>query len=326
MIDGPWGREVAAGVGALREAVRLVSGIRRDMRHDALVKVDRSPVTVADFSVQAVVVHRLAAAFPGDQIVAEEDSSALRADDGEEIFAQVLNCVRRSIPTACADQVLQAIDRGAGDPADRFWTLDPIDGTKGFIRGEHFAIALSLIVDGCVQVGILACPHLSMVHSRRGTMAVAVRGQGAVALGLEDGDGKDRAPIRVSAVREPTAARVLRSRDPGHVDGSRLDRFVERLGAAVPPVPMDSQAKHAALAIGQADLMLRLPTTTDFRELIWDQAAGTLAIEEAGGCVTDLNGEPLDFGAGRTLARNTGIVASNRWLHQSALDAIRQSS
>jgi 3'(2'), 5'-bisphosphate nucleotidase len=87
---------------------------------------------------------------------------------------------------------------------------------------------------------------------------------------------------------------------------------------------LDSQAKYMLLAAGQGELYLRLlsPKQPDYREKIWDQAAGSLIIEEAGGQVTDLAGQPLDFIAGRTLANNRGILASNRLLHSAALAAL----
>jgi 3'(2'), 5'-bisphosphate nucleotidase len=88
---------------------------------------------------------------------------------------------------------------------------------------------------------------------------------------------------------------------------------------------MDSQAKYAVLAAGHGELYLRLlsPKQLDYREKIWDQAAGSLIVEEAGGRVTDLHGHPLDFSAGRELRNNRGILASNGLLHSIALKALK---
>jgi 3'(2'), 5'-bisphosphate nucleotidase len=108
-----------------------------------------------------------------------------------------------------------------------------------------------------------------------------------------------------------------------------LDTFneiVRTLGVEAAPVLMDSQAKHAVIAAGRADLLLRLPARPDFRDKIWDQAAGTVILEEAGGRVTDRRGIELDFRAGRTLVRNEGLVASNGHLHSAVLKVLRQSS
>jgi 3'(2'), 5'-bisphosphate nucleotidase len=89
---------------------------------------------------------------------------------------------------------------------------------------------------------------------------------------------------------------------------------------------MDSQAKYAVLAAGAGDLLFRLlsPKQPDYREKIWDQAAGSLVVEAAGGRISDLDGQPLDFTAGRTLARNRGVLASNGYLHEAALQALRR--
>ena len=88
---------------------------------------------------------------------------------------------------------------------------------------------------------------------------------------------------------------------------------------------MDSQAKYGLLASGGGELLLRLisPARVDYKEKIWDQAAGSLVVEEAGGQVTDLDGRALDFSQGATLARNRGVVASNGQLQELALSSIR---
>ena len=54
--------------------------------------------------------------------------------------------------------VCDLIDRGGGEAEKRFWALDPIDGTKGFLQGDPYAIALALIVDGEIKLGVLGCP------------------------------------------------------------------------------------------------------------------------------------------------------------------------
>jgi len=72
-------------------------------------------------------------------------------------------------------------------------------------------------------------------------------------------------------------------------------------------------------------VLLRLisPSRLDYREKIWDQAAGSIVVTEAGGRITDLNGRPLDFSHGRTLAQNRGILATNGQLHDAVLSALR---
>ena len=72
-----------------------------------------------------------------------------------------------------------------------------------------------------------------------------------------------------------------------------------------------------------ADVYLRLPTRADYREKIWDHAAGALIVTEAGGRVTDVDGRPLDFTRGSSLLDNRGVLATNGLLHDRVLKAIR---
>jgi 3'(2'), 5'-bisphosphate nucleotidase len=89
---------------------------------------------------------------------------------------------------------------------------------------------------------------------------------------------------------------------------------------------MDSQAKYAVLAAGGAEILLRLLSERQpsYREKIWDQAAGSIILEEAGGQISDLDGKPLDFTTGRALNNNRGILASNGRLHDAALEALQK--
>ena len=98
-----------------------------------------------------------------------------------------------------------------------------------------------------------------------------------------------------------------------------------RIGITAPPFRMDSQAKYAVVARGEADIYLRLPTRADYREKIWDHAAGALIVTEAGGVVTDSAGRPLEFRQGRELAANRGVVVSNGRLHAQIIEAIGSS-
>jgi 3'(2'), 5'-bisphosphate nucleotidase len=324
-----WREEFEVGLAAVREGALLARAIRRHASETSLLKPDQSPVTIADFAVQALIAHRLGQMFPDDPLVAEEESAALRTSAGQPMLDAVLASVRRTAPELDATRVLNLIDRGRAAPAERFWTLDPVDGTQGFVRGDQYVVALALIVGGHVAVGMIACPalHCPMPApdedaNEIGWIACAVRGGGASAAPIHDGAFS---PLHVSPHHDPSAARVLRSFDTSHIDLLRFNAIVETLGVENSPRLMDSQAKHALIAAGAADLLIRTPATKTFRDKIWDQAAGTLIVEEAGGRVTDLNGAPLDFGAGRLLATNEGLVASNGWLHHVALAAVQEA-
>jgi 3'(2'), 5'-bisphosphate nucleotidase len=152
-----------------------------------------------------------------------------------------------------------------------------------------------------------------------GSIMFAIRNQGAFRGSLL---GREFVPIHVSSCCEASRAHVLRSFESAHVDPGVFNEIVTILNVQTPPVLMDSQAKYALIAQGQADLLIRVPATRQYREKLWDHAAGTILVEEAGGCVTDLHGVPLDFAAGHVLARNDGVIASNGHLHAAALNAV----
>jgi len=323
--------EIDFALNAVSQAASLVRHIQSEMVMPSLTKDDLSPVTIADYASQALVARLLAEAFPNDPLVAEEDASGLRpSGDGDDRQAEFLERVTHYIsalaPEATPQVVCAWIDRGAAAPARRFWALDPIDGTKGFLRGDQYAVALALVVDGQVQLGALGCPNLSDAFRPDphgpGSLLIAARGQGTWVTWLE-GNG-DFEPLHVSKRTDPSLARLLRSFESGHTDVDRIVDFSTALGIRAAPVRMDSQAKYAVLASGKADLLLRLlsPARPDYREKIWDQAAGALILEEAGGKITDLEGKPLDFAAGRTLANNRGVLASNGLLHSAALNGL----
>ncbi len=316
---------------AVRQAAQLVRHVQQALVTPVLTKQDRSPVTVADFTSQALVGSLLSRVFPEDLMVAEEDSAALRAPGSEETLERVTSFLREIVPQADPDKVCTWIDHGRVDTAKRFWTLDPIDGTKGFLRRDQYAVALALVIDGRVQIGVLGCPNLVNGHrpdlEGEGSLVIAVRGQGAwttsmAALPVSRGDYER---LHVSSQNKAAQARLLRSFESGHTNVSQIDLFAQELGIQAEPVRMDSQAKYAVLAAGQGELMLRLlsPDQPKYQEKIWDQAAGSLVLEEAGGCISDLDGKALDFTTGRALCNNRGILASNTHLHASALAALK---
>ena len=324
----PYSVEKEHAYQAIVRAAALCRRVQADMvEPTSAEKADRSPVTVADYASQAVICKELADAFPDDPVVAEETSEGLRAPDRTQMLAQVNHYVATSLPEATPDDVCDWIDYGGADPCPRFWTLDPIDGTKGFLRGEQYAVALALIVDGQVQVGALACPNLPLDLDRPGgpcgVIFLAVHGQGAEMLLLDD--PSSARSISVASLDDPSAARFVESVESGHANHAAHESLAQTLGITQPSVRLDSQAKYGAVARGDAAIYLRLPSpkTPDYRERIWDHTAGVLIIEEAGGRVTDALGAVLDFSQGRRLENNRGIVASNGHLHAAILDAIK---
>ncbi len=330
MLDSP---EAQFAVEAVREASFLARRIQREMVTAALTKDDRSPVTVADFAVQALVARRLAERLPGSTLIGEENAETLRLEEGIETLDQITSFIRSAVSDATPEEVCNLVDRGSGKPAETFWTLDPIDGTKGFLRREQYAIALALVQNGKVELGVLGCPELSNSQlgggpqasaEAGGSLIAATRGAGTWCRPLTENQSWQR--LAISTRSKVNSARILRSVEKSHTNVDEIGQLVAKLGITAAPVPMDSQAKYAVLAAGQGDVLLRLisPSRPDYREKIWDQAAGSIVIEEAGGRITDLDGKPLDFSHGRTLAKNRGIVATTGLLHDTILSALRE--
>jgi len=316
-------------VEAVTAAAKLTAAVRAERVDPAtFAKADRSPVTIADFGSQALICQRLREVFPADAVVGEEDADALRTPEGATTLAAVTAQVRRLLPGAGAADVCDWIDAGRGAVGRRFWTLDPIDGTKGFLRDDQYAIALALVVDGLVEVAALACPALPLAADRRGspvgTLFIAVRGQGTRMAPLGAGVSGEGVPIHVARGTGSRGLRFTESVEAAHSDQARHAVLARAVGISAPPLRMDSQAKYGALARGDAALYLRLPSprTPDYREKIWDHAAGSRIVEEAGGRVTDATGRPLDFAGGRAMSGSRGIVVSNGELHERVLAAL----
>lgn len=318
-------RELETALAAVSLASTICRNVQASVSPETLEKRDRSPVTVADYASQAVICRTLRDAFPGDPIVAEEDARELRSGENAVVLERIVRELAAADVAAGESEILDWIDSGNHDgTASRFWTLDPIDGTKGFLRQDQFAISLALIVDGMIQVAALACPNLSSPDAwdnARGVVFSAVRGQGTQVRPL-DLPGVTPHTVLVSSTSTTAQARMCESFESGHSAHDQSAVVRERLGITQPPVRMDSQAKYAAVARGEADIYLRLPTRKDYVEKIWDHAGGVLVVEEAGGRVSDIDGRPLDFTQGTGLKNNRGVLVTNGLLHDAVLEAV----
>jgi HAL2 family 3'(2'),5'-bisphosphate nucleotidase len=318
--------EHTTGLAAVLAAARLCQAVRDEMERGQgagdLDKADRSPVTVADFGAQALVCRQIRAAFPRDEIVAEEDSALLRQESNQVVLARVVELVQRQVAEASAEAILDWIDLGAGQPTGRCWVLDPIDGTAGFLRGGQYAIALALIEEGRPRHAFLACPALPYAGAV-GLVLVAERGAGVRVIDL---GGRELGPVQASSQADPRLARLAESFDAAHTNRGLAADLASSLAITAEPARLDSQAKYALVALGQAEIYLRAPNTRspNYRESIWDHAAGALVVEEAGGRVSDVTGRPLDWTAGRRLEHNVGVLATNGPLNERVLAALAE--
>jgi 3'(2'), 5'-bisphosphate nucleotidase len=188
--------------------------------------------------------------------------------------------------------VLEAIDSpDASSPTDGaaesqgFWALDPIDGTKGYLRGQQYAVCLAYIEFGTPVVAVMGCPNLPRDFSAPldgrdpvGTMYFAIRGDGLFETGCA-GDRRDGRPVRISRLEhdpeEPIT--ICEAVEVSRRDSQGAAAIVSHLGAGAAVLRLDSQCKYAVVARGQADAFIRLPGSGEKGDWIWDRHRRRLA-------------------------------------------------
>ncbi len=317
-------QELAVRLVVARRAARAAGDICNRIRasfsqQDLAHKVGREPVTVADYVSQAIITWHLRREFPEDRLIAEEAGSALRDGEHGELvpaverrFSEAMDAVG-SGETLKAEEILDLLDNRGGSGSIT-WVVDPIDGTKGYLRGDQYAVAVGLLYAGQPVAGVLGCP--------------AWPGGAAVFFGQQGkGSWRETAvapePIAVSASSRSAELRILASVESSHGDPVVVRGVREALGIAK-TVRVDSQAKYGYVATGGAEIYLRPQSTPGYQEKVWDHVAGVAVVEAAGGTVTDIDGKPLDFSRGSTLDDNRGVLATHGRLHSQVVEAIRQ--
>jgi len=318
-------RELQTAVTAVRQAAIVCRSVQSAMTTASLAKKDKSPVTVADFGSQAVICRRLQLDFPDDPVIGEEGAAELRLPSGVDFLNRTVHECAAAGVVASAVEICDWIDRGGtSEYSPRFWTLDPIDGTKGFLRKEQYAISLALLVNGQIEIGVLGCPNMPFENKPDGTgvLAWAVRGHGAWMQPMSE---PDATPTRmtVTQISKTADMRFCESVESGHSSHDWSGLIASELGMQLEPIRMDSQCKYLAVARGDADLYLRLPTRKGYQEKIWDHAGGILVVREAGGEVTDIDGKAPDFRQGSSLTQNEGMVVTNGLAHAAVIAAIK---
>lgn len=322
--------ELKTGREAVLQAMRISRTVQKELaREDCITKKDKSPVTIADFTAQAIVCKILTDHFPHIPIVGEERSDALKKPEHQEVLDKIIHYIENDGKISKIlnrENLFQSIDLGGGEPTNQIsWTLDPVDGTKGFLRGEQFAIALALIVEGEVKLGILGCPNLTLPNqqSNQGYLFFSIKTQGTQLLNVESGETQN---VNCSSITDSKMMRFVESYESSHSNQEMQLQIARTLEMERDPVRLDSQVKYGIVATGNAEIYLRIPNpkTPDYREKIWDHAAGSLVVEEAGGVVTDIFGKKLDFSAGKTLKDNSGVFASVPSIHGRILEIIKE--
>ncbi len=301
-------------------AMDICSSIRSQMQvSDTLIKSDLSPVTVADLAVQAFFTSSLAAIEPALPLLGEENQEKHADREIYKRCAGFLQQFQLAVPLEDIEELF--LNRTVGNNND-CWILDPIDGTKGYLRNAQYAVALALRSKGRIVLGMVGAPNLKKVKemsSSRGFVFFAQAGRGAKIYNPETDEFKE---IHVSDEIVPARIRVVASFEKEHASQEEEERILKQAGITSEVLRIDSIIKYCLIASGMAELYLRIPHNREYRAKVWDHAAGDLILSEAGGRVSDLYGNFLNYNNGLYLCGNFGILATNGAIHNNLLKNI----
>lgn len=263
---------------------------------NAHTKPDKTLVSQVDLFVQAAITHYLSDLTPSVPILGEETPELLHThvEIRDKIEQQLLGLGINQDSVTLLGRSTHTVTQ------KEFWCLDPIDGTRGFLRGDHYAIALARIKNGRAVQSFLCCPRL---HGH----GVIFTGQHGAFDARCLATGQKLNPHRQVGVADPV---LIESLELGPLNEAYTEQLKSSLTWTEPNVRMDSQSKYGALTLGDAHCYLRPPRTLGAHEFSWDHAAGAHLVEMAGGRVTDFSGRPLDFSTGAHLSNNLGVLAT----------------
>lgn len=314
------------------QAVQQATILCREVQHNSLRsmnklsqdKGDTEPVTMADYGAQAIICRAIAQHFPEDAVLSEEAGEQFVALTTDRQKAEIINLLTTILDVnVVQDDIIRWLDHGSEQQARRTWIIDPIDGTKGFIAMRHYAIGIGIVEAGQPTGAFIAAPGygdgvsgdddeglLFYVHDAQ-AYQMPLMGGAAQAITVSD--------------RQAAPFKLVQSYEKSHSNKERMARartLAQMQDAHI--LELDSMEKYALVANGDADAYMRLPNIGSNRpHMVWDHAPGAALVLAAGGNVTDLNGQPLDFSQGHTLPTK-GMLVSNGHIHQRLLDAIAQ--
>lgn len=322
MLSTPLLETALRAVSASVRAIALVT--QHPLGRVPCIKSDGSPVTAGDVAAQAAAAIVLRRELGLAGVVGEESPTSLEGPDAQAMRALASTAVARAVGGFDGDPLEALAWRAPADARTGFWTLDPIDGTKGYRSSRHYAVCLAHVDAHGVTHGVLGLPtlvadmDLSRVGEPPGVLIAATRGGGSWLH-----DPATLAPLR-RVQRGPMqgALRLLNSVEPGGRT-ARAAAVVESLGRPWETVAVDSQLKYALVALGAGDCIVRVPGSVPRAEHSWDHAAGVLVATEAGAVASDADGRALDFTLGEALTANEGIIVCDPSVHSALVDAVR---
>ncbi len=294
-------KELNFAVKLVHKATEITEWFRK-YGFKSFLKSDQSPVTLADFASQLYIISKLKQYFPNDEIIAEEENF-------EFIDLKAENLIKRCFNELNFEKlkIIKEIIGFKGKSSERQWTIDPIDGTKGYQKGLSYAVGIGFMVKSTPRVCAIAVPNY---NEKLLAIFSAEENQGAQA----SYDDKDFKLIRVNQNEVIQNIRLCHSL---HYDQPWVLNFAKKIGIKH-FIQIDSMAKFCMVAEGTADLYIK--PLDENHSFTWDFMPGDLIVREAGGEVTDLNGAPLKFNNKMCLWTAPGIIASNGILQKKILE------
>ena len=299
-------KELSLAIKLVKKASKITEWFRKE-KVLSFKKEDESPVTLADFASQIFIISKIKELFPKDQIIAEEDSGAFINLNVEDIIKNCFN----SLNLVIEDDFKGTLNY-RGSISKRQWTIDPIDGTKGFQKHLAYAIGIGFMVQSEPIVCAISVPNY---NERNLTIFSAEKNHGAkVSYGNQN--------FTLIKVSENKIIKNFRMCHSLHYDKPWVKDFGRSLGITN-FVQMDSMAKFCMVADSTADLYVK-PLNIK-RSFTWDFLPGDLLVKEAGGSITDLNGNSIKYLDEKCIVTAPGLIASNGVLHKDLLNSLKSS-
>ena len=294
-------------------------------------KPDGSPVSAADLAIQIAVTWTIRERFGANEhIVGEEGASSVSMPGGRALLDRAVRALREAFGSACPkDPEAMLLEESTltseSWPRDG-WTIDPIDGTKGFRSGRHFAICVARVEDAVPTVGALSCPTMPrsgdpmamQPTGDSGTLYGALVGAGAWSVDGNAYSGGHADAVRLARVQDRASRRgegtpwIVCDSIEGGDRAERMRGVVSRAGFPWTTISLDSQCKYALVADGRADAFMRVPAAKGRFENAWDHLSGLVICAEAGAFAGDLDGHAVRCAQGPDLTRSRGVLACDR--------------
>jgi 3'(2'), 5'-bisphosphate nucleotidase len=269
-------------------------------------KEDDSPVTIADYASQIYIINKILEQFPEDQIIAEEEDNSFI----DNKVKRLISSCYESLNIGENINIEKTLFVKDNKKTPRQWTVDPIDGTKGFQKGLSYAVGIGFMINSDPKMCAIAVPN----YKKFGKAIFIAEKDNGSRFAINTSEFKK---IKVSHQSQLKQAKLCHSL---HYDEPWVMDFASRAGIAN-FIQIDSMAKFCMIADGTADLYVKPMNKS--RSFVWDFLPGILLVQEAGGIVTDLRGNKIEFINDKCIISAPGLIASNSIIYDDIITKLK---